>query len=52
MNQLNQDVVNVHAHERSEEVLDGLDGNLVTRQPGRELDARQMVHGRRHVMVA
>ena len=50
--QLNQDVVDVHADERGEEVLDGLDGDFVVRQPGCELDARQMVHGRRHVMVA
>ena len=33
-------------------MLDRLDRDLVARQTGRELDARQVVHRRRHLVIA
>ena len=45
-------VVDAHADERRQQVLDRLDRHFVARQPGRELNARQVVHGRRHFVVA
>ena len=50
--QLDDDVVDAHADERRQQVLDRLDRHLVARQPGRELNARQVVHRRRHLVIA
>jgi hypothetical protein len=50
--QLDDDVVDAHADERRQQVLHRLDGYLVARQPGRELNARQVVHRRGHLVVA
>ena len=45
-------VVDAHADERRQQMLDRLDRHFVARQPGRELNPGQVLHGRRHLVVA
>ena len=50
--QLDQHVIDVHADERRQEMLDGLDRDLVSGQAGGELDAGEVMHRRGHFEVA
>ena len=50
--QLDDDVVDPHADERREQMLDRLDRHFVARQAGRELNPRQVVHRRGHFVIA
>ena len=44
-------VVDAHADERREQMLDRLDRHFLARKPGRELNASQVLHRRRHLEV-
>ena len=50
--QLDDHVVDADADERREQVLDRLDRHFVPRQAGGELDAGQVVHRGRHLVIA
>src|SRR5262245_22966605 len=50
--QLDQHVIDVQADERREEVLDGVDRNLIPREPRRPLDPGEVLHGGWDLMVA
>ena len=50
--QLDDHVVHAHADERREQMFDRLDRHLVTRQTGGELNAREVVHRGRHLVIA
>ena len=45
-------VVDAHADERGQQVLDRFNRDLVPGEAGRELDAGQVVHRRRHLVIA
>ena len=50
--ELDEHVVDAGAEERREQMLDGFHRHFIARQPGRELDAAQMIDGRRNLVSA
>ena len=50
--ELDDDVVDAQADERGQQVLDRLDRDVVARQARRELNAGEMLHRGRHLVVA